>query len=817
MRAPSRKTLQLSWILLVALGASRIAMPDPGEAIVPTLLEEHCLDCHEGSRAKGDVDLASMLERARGIGGKSEPSLSPDDAGRWVRVIEALQADIMPPVGKERPESRERTRGVSELQGWLRRSGEAGWYFQKLELPGFGNHVDHESLFSGEIQTPPFSPPRLWRLSPYIFEAKRRVGRGKGVQNPFSFATPSSGLRDYSVTSRVDASTVDTIILNSRTELEVLFREAEASRAQPPGKRRRTNPFEPFLDGSQELTEERMLAPIVSTFRRLVSREPSEEERTKYLDFLKRNLIDSGDRRASLEITLRAIYLSPEAIYRTEWGLGPEDEHGRRLLSPDELAYSLSYALFDSGPFDGARDGARKIGEAHAAGKLSTREDVRRVLTEILGTESYPPIGGRARDPLPRVLRFFREFFGYHRAGDVFKDADRVASQDLHHEPRRLMQDAENLVKVILREDRHVFEELLTTNRALVHHQGDNEALVRQHELRLAQLKSFDAEALRKQVERQKAGVLKKPKYRNNPDLVPAKFAEIDRNAKTALADARREYEKLLENGVSLRVNKARDRGYVRAYNLDFRTWKWPAVQPFELPRKERAGILTHPAWLVAHSFNDGNDPVHRGIWVYSRLLAGVVPDLPPDVDARVPENPHETLRERLEVLRQKRCWGCHRKFNPLGEAFESYDDFGRFRELHHFDEEGRLVTARRRKSTDAEGRTVWIRLPLDELTREGKYTARPVEASGSLEDLEVPGLEGKFHDAVDLMRRIGRTDRARQSMIRHLFRFLMGRNEMLSDSKTLVEADRVYVQSEGSFRELLISLLSSDSFLYRR
>jgi hypothetical protein len=44
-----------------------------------------------------------------------------------------------------------------------------------------------------------------------------------------------------------------------------------------------------------------------------------------------------------------------------------------------------------------------------------------------------------------------------------------------------------------------------------------------------------------------------------------------------------------------------------------------------------------------------------------------------------------------------------------------------------------------------------------------------------------------------------------------------MGRNETLSDSPTLIAADRVYVESGGSFRELMVSLLTSDSFLYRK
>ena len=53
--------------------------------------------------------------------------------------------------------------------------------------------------------------------------------------------------------------------------------------------------------------------------------------------------------------------------------------------------------------------------------------------------------------------------------------------------------------------------------------------------------------------------------------------------------------------------------------------------------------------------------------------------------------------------------------------------------------------------------------------------------------------------------------------MLRHLFRYLLGRNERLSDSVTLVEADRVYLESGGSLKATIVSLLSSDSFLYRK
>ncbi|MEM1068768.1 MAG: DUF1585 domain-containing protein, partial [Planctomycetota bacterium] len=71
--------------------------------------------------------------------------------------------------------------------------------------------------------------------------------------------------------------------------------------------------------------------------------------------------------------------------------------------------------------------------------------------------------------------------------------------------------------------------------------------------------------------------------------------------------------------------------------------------------------------------------------------------------------------------------------------------------------------------------------------------------------------------DALELIAELADSDRVRQSIIRHVFRYFMGRNEMISDSATLIAADRAYVESGGSFDALLMSLLTSDSFLYRK
>ena len=49
------------------------------------------------------------------------------------------------------------------------------------------------------------------------------------------------------------------------------------------------------------------------------------------------------------------------------------------------------------------------------------------------------------------------------------------------------------------------------------------------------------------------------------------------------------------------------------------------------------------------------------------------------------------------------------------------------------------------------------------------------------------------------------------------MYHYFLGRNEMLSDSQTLIDADQAYLKNGGSFNAVVVSLLSSDSFLYRK
>jgi hypothetical protein len=227
---------------------------------------------------------------------------------------------------------------------------------------------------------------------------------------------------------------------------------------------------------------------------------------------------------------------------------------------------------------------------------------------------------------------------------------------------------------------------------------------------------------------------------------------------------------------------------------------EWPTEQPIQLPEGQRLGILMQPSWLVAWSTNFDNDVVRRGRWIRERLLGGTVPDLPIGVVAQVPDEPHRTFRDRLMVTREVKCWKCHQQMDELGLPFENFDHYGRFRTT-----EPLLDLDATEKNVDAKGK------PLGPVQREV-----PLDTSGTISNSGDERLDGTVRDPRDMVRRLADSDRVRQVFVRHVFRYYLGRNETLADASTLQEADRAYVNSGGSFKALLISLLTSDSFLFR-
>lgn len=841
------KNLWAGILLLAGVGAQAEISPE-----VDAILDRHCYGCHDDLVQKGGVDLFAL------------PELSPDARLELLnRIEEQVYLSQMPPKDEEQPTAAE----IEQLLAWVSESfttlGAKSEFRDKLHEPEFGNYVDHDTLFSGEITEKPFSPARRWLISPYIFDRKIQsiVGRAAAeleIMNPMHLPDVS-GVRDYD-NKLAGGDHFVTMLANAKAiadhQLGIIspekFKAAAAQRAALLSRitdYERTNPNHPFLPGFRDKLaklddsikqgkekakdetrvhapfrtitsqptppdESEMKAAIHHQYALVYDREPNPTEMAGCLELLEASIAKVGNTEG-LKRMLMAVLLQPDFLYRSELGGGPEDEYGRRRLSSREASYAIAYALTERGPDKLLKQAAEK-------GQLETKQQYQKHIERLLASsrggtlidDRTPTARTRGYSTLqPAKLRFFREFFGYSKAYQIFKDNKRFEGAT-HRENRnshelairQMINEADLMVDRILARDEDVFQELLTSNRFYLYHNGDNEEAqkILAERKRLLEKMAADHQKMTPKEfwETYRLDLDVQFGINSRGKIDQEVVAEIDRLMKSIPLDGEPIiYPSRHKPHIRIPVRDgmmAKNR--TNMFNIDHNTWSYVAEQPFEIPN--RMGILTHPTWLTAHSLNTSTDPVVRGKWIREKLLAGFVPDVPISVDAAIPEDHNKTLRQRLhDKTKAESCWKCHESMNPLGYAFEMYDDFGRFRLEEELEYPEHLITE----------------APDDGPYTRNTYKTVPLDTTGYLSGTGDSGLDGEVTDALDLIDRLAKSDRVRQSIIRHAFRFFMGRNEMLSDSQTLIAADKAYLESGGSFNAVIVSLLTSDSFIYRK
>jgi hypothetical protein len=200
--------------------------------------------------------------------------------------------------------------------------------------------------------------------------------------------------------------------------------------------------FLAIVDPATPPTQPLLEKAIATQFRMALGRSPSTEEMARYLAFYDQSR-KTGDSRSAARTMLQAILLKHDVIFRQELGKPVEGAPGRQMLAPIELARAISLTLGDR--LDGT------LLTAAEKGQLSTREQVEAQVRRML-TESRSNV-------VNRVPQFFREYFEYHRATDVFKDKPK----DLNYQPAIYVRDTDLLVAWVLQQDKDVFRTLLTT------------------------------------------------------------------------------------------------------------------------------------------------------------------------------------------------------------------------------------------------------------------------------------------------------------------------------------------------------------------
>lgn len=757
----------------------------PFQKFAAPFLKQHCLDCHSSDSPEGEVDLESLTE------------VTTENAELWNRVWEQVALNEMPPQDvDDRPAAMERFHLSAWITNELEQALKDRGGFQSHLHPAKGNHLDHELLF-GELHEglkPTSSPARLWRIHPQehltrlnalISNEPAYDPQKPGLRTRGDFISPNQdgevkvyygldrvigwvggtaayaaaitgfppilstddirGLKDYPILYSVNGAEAMQL---SRVAEDILRFMAFGPDAEPYqfadklsdidakykhqslrglsqslfyGKEPK-RPLTPVYDlmQSSEVTDENLLSAIRFLFESLTLRAPTDQEADAYLVLVKGAIDDLGKEDGIL-LGLSSIFLDRDALFRCELAeYGTPDEYGRVMLSGHELALAIN-AAFSYLPPD------QELKEALLNGKLKTRADVRREVSRILADDSIRK---------PRVLQFFREYFDYDRAGKVCKDnkalLDAGGETNAQNHYRAMFDQVastDRLVELILQKDQNVLYELLTTDRVVVNPKTDSPYFG--HYLSSDRPKPVPNDKKKRQpVRRVTIQEMEFPKG----EEIHVRIAPVQKPPKT---------ERLLST----------------------------------LPGDQRAGILTHPSWLVSHSDAMDNHAIHRGKWIRERLLGGAVADVPITVDAMLPDEPKETLRHRMRVTREAECWRCHQKMDPLGLPFEMFNHIGLYRE-----------------------------------TEKGA----PVETAGEIINSGDTQLDGPVENAIDLIHRLAESERVHQVFVRHAFRFWMGRNETIEDAPVLQEAYAAYRDSGGSMKALLTSLLTSDAFLYR-
>ncbi|MBA2112904.1 DUF1588 domain-containing protein [Bremerella alba] len=495
----------------------------------------------------------------------------------------------------------------------------------------------------------------------------------------------------------------------------------------------------------EEGTDEASVRRAVNyLFEALTFRPPTPHESDAYLAIVQQS-IDKLGKEDGAVLGLSSIFLDRDSLFRTELAAGGQpDRYGRVMLRDWELGLAVNHAFRYLPPDEPMRD-------AIAEGRMRTKADVKREVERMLDDDSIRK---------PRILQFFRDYFDYDLGGYICKDTKALADTgaktgDGYY---RSMFDAtastDRLIELILADDREVLKRLLTTDKVAAT-KGDNQF--------------FGKRRTQKETARAAAEWNKQFK------------AEIDAWRKANPGEDPPRTLTSKRNRVNHKVKEANLTGEPLHARVGPRSFGSGSMKPERVlatvPEGQRLGILTHPSWLVSHSDAMDNHAIRRGRWVYERLLGGGIPDVPITVDAMLPDEPRNTLRERMRVTQESYCWTCHKKMDPLGLPFEMYNHAGIFRE------------------TELE---------------------KPVDTSGEIIDSGDPDLDGEVANVIEMINKIAQSERTEQVFVRHAFRFWMGRNETLNDRPVLQDAYRAYKENGGSMKAMLTSLLTSDAFLYR-
>jgi hypothetical protein len=191
-----------------------------------------------------------------------------------------------------------------------------------------------------------------------------------------------------------------------------------------------------------------------------------------------------------------------------------------------------------------------------------------------------------------------------------------------------------------------------------------------------------------------------------------------------------------------------------------------------------RHGLLGQGSILTVTSAPNRTSPVVRGAWIMEHLLGAPPPPPPPGVEVNLDISAPlagrtVTMRERLQQHRvDPSCAACHNMMDPIGFALENFDPVGKFR-----------------AQTDG----------------------RPVDTTGTFWDgTDFEGPDGLF----DML--MARRDLFVQNFAEKLMTYALGRKVEYYDMPQVRKVVRDTATEEHRFTSLVRAIALSDAFTHR-
>lgn len=212
-------------------------------------------------------------------------------------------------------------------------------------------------------------------------------------------------------------------------------------------------------------------------------------------------------------------------------------------------------------------------------------------------------------------------------------------------------------------------------------------------------------------------------------------------------------------------------------------------------PDSPRAGILGQALFHTLTSKPEETSPTERGLFIREHFLCQEVPPPPPGVNANLPPLSDErpmTNRERLAAhLTSPGCASCHRLIDPIGFGLERFDAIGRYRDKQ----------------------TLVI-----EPTRDEQQKGRKKQATEYKLEIDTSGMvagipDSAFSSPRELGAILARTPACQKCVVKQYFRYAFGRQETPADEAAIERAFEAFRGSGFRFRELILSLVTSEAF----